>query len=168
MSAATSTAKGGAASQIRNLAGDVEMGCLRLRVLLDSVTKSIDETGGDFQERLDAIDCFSKCAKQILATVLGNSLAMDEVARQAGSKNALSKHLDLAESWEAVSEDRPPENLRVVIAWDDETGLPCTAFFDTEEGSWHAQSNAARFPDGAVTHYRHYIGPAGETSGAVS
>ncbi|MGZ8339111.1 MAG: hypothetical protein ACXW2U_05300 [Telluria sp.] len=82
MSAIKGIASEAAGRQVRNLAGDVEMGCLRLRVLLDSVTKSIDETGGDFQERLDAIDCFSECAKQILATVLANSLALAEAARE--------------------------------------------------------------------------------------
>lgn len=69
-----------------------------------------------------------------------------------------------AEAWVTVSEGLP-EDGRTVIVWNSEDAMPCTAFFDAEEGSWHAQADGARLPDGAVTHWRHYGGPSGETSG---
>lgn len=69
-----------------------------------------------------------------------------------------------SEAWVTVS-DGLPEDCRAVIAWDSDSATPCTAFFDAEERGWHAQADGTRFPDGVVTHWRHYVGPAGELSG---
>lgn len=73
-------------------------------------------------------------------------------------------HVGELEAWVPTSECLP-EDCSAVIAWNSETGMPCTAFFDAEEGAWNTQADGAILPDGAVTHWRHYVGPSGETSG---
>ena len=70
-----------------------------------------------------------------------------------------------SEAWVPVSEGRLPEDGRTVIAWDSDAKIPCAALYDEEEMCWHAQADGAAFPEGTITHYRHYLGPAGESSG---
>lgn len=82
MSAVTSTAKLSAASKISDLSCDIEMGCVNLQVLLNSIVKSLDESADDFHASFDAINCFSACAKQVVETVLANSLAIAKAARE--------------------------------------------------------------------------------------
>lgn len=83
MSAVTSTAKLSAARKISDLSFDIEMGCVNLRVLLDSIVKSLDESVDKFHTSFDAINCFSACAKQVVETVLANSLAIAKATREA-------------------------------------------------------------------------------------
>ncbi len=81
MSARESSVPQSAASQIHALSGDIEMGCVNLQVLLDSIIKSLDGSADDFHATHDQINCFTTCAKKIVATVLENSLATAKIAR---------------------------------------------------------------------------------------
>lgn len=69
-----------------------------------------------------------------------------------------------SEAWVAVT-DGLPEDGRSAIAWDVDSQMPCVTFYDLDSSCWYAQADGTAFDDGAVTHWRHYVGPDGETSG---
>lgn len=72
-----------------------------------------------------------------------------------------------SESWVPACAGMLPEDCRTVIAWDSDSAMPCIAFHDGEELCWHAQADGARFADGAVTHWRYYVGPSGKSSAGI-
>lgn len=87
MSPAKSASKQAASIQVSELSGDIQMGCLNIQVLLDSITNSLDGWSDALgssatHRRFDEINCYTACAKQILQTVLDNSLAMAKAARE--------------------------------------------------------------------------------------
>lgn len=69
-------------------------------------------------------------------------------------------------TWIPVASGAFPEDCRPVIAWNSNDDRPCTALYDQEEGCWFAQFDASPFDDGVITHYCHYLTPAGGNSGA--
>ena len=87
MSAAKNTDKRSASMEVSFLSGDIQMGCLNIDVLLDSIIDSLDGLNTDPDEpgthrRFDQINCYASCAKQIVTEVLENSLAMAKAARE--------------------------------------------------------------------------------------
>lgn len=85
MSARENSGLQSAASQIHTLSCDSEIACLNLSILLGSIVKSLDDSGGDPDDRFDQINCYVGCARPILATVLEHSLAAAKIAHEVSA-----------------------------------------------------------------------------------
>lgn len=70
-------------------------------------------------------------------------------------------NMSVSECWMPTESGTMPPAELTVVAWDGASGRPATAFFDQEDGYWCAQSDGARFDEGAITHWRHCNTPEG-------
>lgn len=92
MTAGTNSKSAPSSLEISQLSGALEMGCLNLQIMLDSIIDSLDGLGSNLPEfgnttdavhgRFNEINCFATCAKRMVTEALENSLALADAARR--------------------------------------------------------------------------------------